>query len=193
MEALPDALDVVRTTIAPVRTLLVLSGSCALQTARQIDAAEHAGWLLLHLDPRRLADETAIPRMVEALASSIGEALERGRPVVVYTARGLDGRLDATREVPATRVGAVFAELIRIIRSRVDLPRVVLAGGDSSSYAVRSSGALSLDIATFDEAQNSHVCRLGGERAAIDGLEVMLKGGQVGADDFFLRALSGSP
>ena len=182
----------VRTKIPEVGQLLVLSGSCALQNGRQIEVAEAAGWAALHLDPASLATDRKAMNAVDRLVAGLTEAMGAGRSAVVYTAKGMDGRA-APEEVPAERLGAVYAETMRRMRSALALPRVVLAGGDSSSYAVRHSGAKALEIAVFDVAQNSHVCRLSAPgNAAVDGLEVMLKGGQVGGDDYFLRARAGT-
>ncbi|RUX33625.1 four-carbon acid sugar kinase family protein, partial [Mesorhizobium sp. M4A.F.Ca.ET.050.02.1.1] len=91
------------------------------------------------------------------------------------------------------RLGAIYCNVARSVRRAVSLQRIVFSGGDSSSYAVRTVGAEALEIAVFDEVQNCHVCRLDAPGdAEIDGLEVMLKGGQIGADDFFMRALKGT-
>lgn len=180
------------TDIPSVDRLLVLSGSCALQNGRQIEVVESAGWASIHLDPALLSDDRAAKVAAVDVAPRILESLASGRSAVVFTAKGVSGRMDAD-DVPADRLGSVYAELIRRIRSELPLRRVVLAGGDSSSYAVRHSGAKSLEIAVFDSEQNSHVCRLSASnQAAVDGLEVMLKGGQVGNDDYFLRALAGT-
>ncbi|RUX42219.1 four-carbon acid sugar kinase family protein, partial [Mesorhizobium sp. M4A.F.Ca.ET.050.02.1.1] len=45
------------TEISGVEKLLVLSGSCALQTGRQIAAAEAAGWSMVHLDVSKIASD----------------------------------------------------------------------------------------------------------------------------------------
>lgn len=182
----------VRTAIAAVERLLVLSGSCALQNGRQIEAAEAAGWLSLRLDPADLSEDGAAKAAAERIAQSTLAALATGRSVIIYSAKGLDGRHEGS-DVPADRLGLVYAGLMRRARSEAGLARVVLAGGDSSSYAVRHSGAQSLEIAVFDHDQNSHVCRLSAPGiTGVDGLEVMLKGGQVGHDDYFLRAKAGT-
>ncbi|OBQ92505.1 four-carbon acid sugar kinase family protein [Mesorhizobium sp. AA23] len=180
------------TEISGVEKLLVLSGSCALQTGRQIAAAEAAGWSMVHLDVSKIAsDEQGAAAAREAVLKAV-EGLERGCPTVIYTARGESGRV-VESEVPAERLGAIYCNIARSVRRAVSLPRIVFSGGDSSSYAVRTVGAEALEIAVFDEVQNCHVCRLDAPGdAEIDGLEVMLKGGQIGADDFFMRALKGT-
>ncbi|MBN8939037.1 MAG: four-carbon acid sugar kinase family protein [Rhizobiales bacterium] len=178
------------TLIPAADRLLVLSGSCALQNARQIDVAEQAGWLTVHLDPARLGDSSARGRAFDEIGRQVPEALAAGRPVIVYTARGSAGRMTDDGGIPADRLGAVYADLAGLVRSKTRLDRLVLAGGDSSSFTVRALDAASMEIAVFDAAQGSHVIRLGG--GAAEGLEVMLKGGQIGADDYFLRAHGGT-
>ena len=74
----------------------------------------------------------------------------------------------------------------------MDLQRIVFAGGDTSSYAMRKIGADALEISVFDQEQSGHVCRLVSSDLAVDGVEVVLKGGQVGGDDFLLRAKAGT-
>lgn len=177
------------TVIPAADRLLVLSGSCALQNARQIDVAEQAGWLTIHLDPACLGD-IGDRQAIDAIGRQVPDALAAGRPVIVYTARGSIGRMAGDGGIPAERLGAVYAELARLVRSRTRLDRLVLAGGDSSSFVVRALDAAAMEIAVFDAAQGSHLIRLAG--GAADGLEVMLKGGQIGADDYFLRALGGA-
>ena len=182
----------VNTKISGVDNLLVLSGSCALQTGRQIAVVEAAGWNMVHLDAAKIAsDEQASAAAHEAALKAI-DGLDRGCPTVIYTARGDTDRV-VDGEVPAERLGAIYCSIARTVRRAVSLPRIVFSGGDSSSYAVRTVGAEALEIAVFDKVQNCHVCRLDAPGdAEIDGLEVMLKGGQIGADDFFVRALKGS-
>ncbi|PDS40325.1 Hrp-dependent type III effector protein [Rhizobium anhuiense] len=182
----------VKTEITGVENLLVLSGSCALQTGRQIAAAEAAGWKMVHLDVSKIESDDQAAGVAREAALRAVEGLDRGRPTIIYTARGQSGRV-AGGEVPAERLGAIYCDVARAVRRVVSLPRIVFSGGDSSSYAVRTVGAEALEIAVFDEVQNCHVCRLEAPGdAEIDGLEVMLKGGQVGADDFFLRAKAGT-
>ncbi|MGN6773717.1 four-carbon acid sugar kinase family protein [Rhizobium sp.] len=182
----------VKTEISGVENLLVLSGSCALQTGRQIAAAEAAGWKLVHLDVSRIDSDEHAAAIAQDVALKAIEGLDRGRPTIIYTARGESGRV-AGGDVPAERLGAIYCDVARAVRRIISLPRIVFSGGDSSSYAVRTIGAEALEIAVFDEVQNCHVCRLDAPGdAAVDGLEVMLKGGQIGADDFFLRAKAGT-
>ena len=180
----------VSTTVSAAKNLLVLSGSCAIQTGRQIEVAERQGWALLEVDPTQLRDDRDVARQVETVKPVIVANIAKGRPTVVYTARGHE--MDRTRfeDVPPHLIGACYARLMIEARKEADVQRIVLAGGDSSSYAMRSSDAASLTIKVFDGEQHGHLCELMG--GGLDGLEVLLKGGQVGDDDYLLRMLSGT-
>ncbi|MBY5404691.1 four-carbon acid sugar kinase family protein [Rhizobium leguminosarum] len=188
---LPDSKPV-KTEISAVDNILVLSGSCALQTGRQIATAEAAGWKMVHLDVSKIASSEEAATAASEAAIKAVEGLDRNRPTLIYTARGESGRV-TDGDVPAERLGKMYCDIARTVRRAVSLPRIVFSGGDSSSYAVRTVGAEALEIAVFDDVQNCHVCRLDAPGdAEIDGLEVMLKGGQIGADDFFIRAMAGT-
>lgn len=181
----------VPTTFPAVERLLVLSGSCATETRRQLDALEGAGWAMVPLPPDEAVESPGAA--TERVAGAVLTALAEGRDVAVATSRA---SADVSRRYTADRVaratGGVYAEVARQARARAGLSRVAFAGGDTSSYAMRRIGARALEIAVFDQDRHGHVCRLLADDPAVDGLEVILKGGQVAGDDFFLRARAGT-
>ena len=89
-----------------------------------------------------------------------------------------------------TASGAVLARVVREAR----LGRAVIAGGDSSG---RAAAALGIDALTAlaPIAPGSPLCRAhaAGEGGGFDGLEIALKGGQVGGPDCFVAARRGTP
>jgi uncharacterized protein YgbK (DUF1537 family) len=72
-----------------------------------------------------------------------------------------------------------------VVRSGVR--RLVIAGGDTSSYAARELGILALEMLAA-LSPGAPLCRVHGADAGLEGLEVALKGGQMGEDDYFGRA-----
>ncbi|WP_429819289.1 four-carbon acid sugar kinase family protein [Ensifer sp. B1-9] len=186
----PSDLAEVHTSMSPASNLLVLSGSCAIQTGRQIDTAAQAGWATIHLDPSKLSDERAANETIELMKPEIMGNLASNRPTIVYTARGNDMDRARFEDIPPQRIGSIYARLMIAARKQMGIQRVVLAGGDSSSYAVRTSNADSLAIKVFDRVQHGHLCELMG--GGLDGLETLLKGGQIGDDDYFIRVLRGT-
>jgi uncharacterized protein YgbK (DUF1537 family) len=147
---------------------------------------------------RRPGRETA--RLVEAAAG----ALAQGRSPLVYSARGpedaavtgfaaLAAQHGLARGTAAELVGAALAAMLDALLDRVPaLRRVAVAGGDSSGAVTSALGGEALTVAA-PLVPGAPLCRLHAQpgRAAREGLEIVLKGGQMGAEDFFGRALAG--
>lgn len=77
---------------------------------------------------------------------------------------------------------------MRQVLQRHRLARVGFAGGDTSSLAVQawsaSSGARALTLA-YTLSPGVAVCKVHATDTALDGVELMLKGGQMGPPDVF--------
>jgi uncharacterized protein YgbK (DUF1537 family) len=180
--------------LAPVDRLLVLSGSCSPQSAAQIAWARDAGFPEIRLSPAVLLDPGHAD--LGQIERNMLATLREGRSLVVYSASGPDDpNIARLREVVggkavgaawlADRIGAVFARLARTAIEQAGIRRLVVAGGDSSSFAMGHLGAQALEIQASHFGQNAHVGRLRSTDRAINGIEVLLKGGQVGAVDLY--------
>ena len=164
--------------LAPASPLLVVSGSCSPVTAGQIERALAEGFVGVELPPDGDAD------MARAAAVA---SLRAGRHTVVYTSMG-QSAAPAPAEILGTRLGQLARECVAATGVR----RVVVAGGDTSSYAARALGLQSVEmIAPF--APGAPFCRASAPGSPADGIEIIFKGGQVGAPDFFLRAATPPP
>jgi uncharacterized protein YgbK (DUF1537 family) len=181
---------------AAVDTIAVVSGSCSPVTAQQIAWARAQGFDVQRLDIARVLDERSRGLEIERLVAAAAEALRQGRSPLVHSAEGPDDPAvtsfdDSARAAgrsrgdAALRVGEGLAEVMRRLLDRVPaLRRVVVAGGDSAG-AVASAldiAALSIDAGL---APGAPLCRAWSERPQRDGLQVVLKGGQMGAAGFF--------
>ena len=71
------------------------------------------------------------------------------------------------------------------------LQRVLLSGGDTSSQVTQVLAPDALTIAAR-LAPGAPLCKLHSSTAGLDGMEVALKGGQMGDVHFFDRARRGS-
>lgn len=138
---------------------------------------------------------------VRAIASRLDDAMDRNGAAVVHTALGPDDpspvrvreRLSAKSISPervAAAIGSGFARLVREVLERGPVRRLVVCG-DSSSYTMRALGAWALEVVASSFADNAHVCRLRVDDPAIHGIEVLLKGGQVGRPDWWCRVTLG--
>ena len=162
-----------RADLKAVEAVLAVSGSCAEQTAVQIGEAERRGWLCLNLHEGS-ADRTA---------AAAREALLSGRSAVVFSALG---RPD--REVSSRSTGEALAEIVRAALRGTAVRRLITAGGDTSGWLVRALGVDALlPLGSIDQAP---VCRAVSGDAEMDGLEITLKGGQIGGPDLFERLRS---
>ncbi|WP_027800658.1 3-oxo-isoapionate kinase OiaK [Paraburkholderia dilworthii] len=185
----------------PVGQIAAVSGSCSPVTATQIAWARANGFCVVRLDlPRALDARTAsgeIQRAVEVAAA----AVRRGDSVIVHSAEGPDDPAVQTfdaiardaglpRTDAARNVGGALAEVLRQLLDCVELQRVVVAGGDSSGEVASRLGIDALSVIA-GLAPGAPLCRALSKSPRRDGLEIVLKGGQIGGDAFFGAAKAG--
>jgi 3-oxoisoapionate kinase len=162
----------------PTDRLLVLSGSCSPVTARQIRRAKKTQGF----SPIRLAGQAPWNRQAtQALAS-----LARGESVVLYTALGPQ-RSDLNH---GERFGESLGELLRYLVLASEVRRVLIAGGDTATHAVKQLGLHALTFAA-SLAPGVPLCRAHASGSPLQGLELALKGGQMGSDDFLAHVRDG--
>ena len=170
----------------PRTPLLVVSGSCAAATARQIKWALAHNFHGLHIDPSHLLDPSSAPAFQQATAETTTTLLAEGKDVILYTANGsptstLEAPNPATPSVGS--LGTALGQLLTAIASRFPLHRLLLCGGDTSSHAVQQ---LNLRALTWQAnlQTGAPLCRAHAP-GLNNNLELVLKGGQVGTDTFF--------
>ncbi|MDQ0469271.1 four-carbon acid sugar kinase family protein [Labrys wisconsinensis] len=174
--------------------IAVVSGSCSPTTERQIRHAVGHGFDDIALDPRDLIGGDVENAVAAAIARGL-DSLASGRSVILYTALGpatdLGGEIDRESE-GRHRIGRRLGEIQRALVARAGLKRAVIAGGDTSSHALRELGIYALTTRLpLPQTPGSPLCRAYSEDAAFDGLEIALKGGQVGRDDYFSQIRDG--
>lgn len=162
-----------------VDRLLVMSGSCSPVTATQIATARSDGFATVQADVTALlrgsvAEEA---RLIDAAVALLDE---NGR-VVVHSAEG-----PLAQDVPAAgaAIGAALGRVSRDVVRRTGIARLLFAGGDTSSHGVAQMGLDALAWAAPLE-RGAPLVRAFATDRALDGLELVLKGGQMGAPDFF--------
>lgn len=166
----------------------VVSGSCSPTTERQIRQAFTDGFDGIEVDPVELVSERSDQAI--ARAATAGRAsLEAGRSVILYTALGpaADRGAEIDRQEGARhKLGRGLGELLRALTVEQKLKRVIIAGGDTSSHALGQMGVDALTVRMpLPASPGSPLCVAHAGIAEIDGLEVALKGGQVGTDRYF--------
>jgi uncharacterized protein YgbK (DUF1537 family) len=199
---LPPAATIRLAPAAPVDRLLVLSGSCSPATAEQIAHAIDCGFVSCRLDAVRVADPGSRRAETERVVAAADKALQAGRDVIIYTAQSPDdaaiGRLREQCSAAGTSMveaqqalgdalGAIGGSLLQ----RHALSRLVVAGGDTSGRVVSQLPVEALE-AVSPLARGSPICRCYSSSSRFDGMELVMKGGQVGAADFFRAAKRGA-
>ncbi|MDB5803516.1 MAG: type effector Hrp-dependent outer domain protein [Betaproteobacteria bacterium] len=164
----------------PKTPVFVLAGSLPPVTAKQIGAV--SSYTVLPLDAARLAAGDAAYRHF-----CIDEALHHlraGRPVLAGTA------LDGSAAMPADTHAVALAcgDLLRQLLEQMPLSRVGIAGGDTSSHAVQALDLWGLSCVR-EIGPGVALTRAHSDNPALDGMELMLKGGQMGQPDLFERLL----
>lgn len=185
----------------PVAKIAVASGSCSPDTARQIAAAEAAGFVAIAVDAAAAVDEAAFAAELARARAAALAALDRGASPLLHTARGPDDSAIARAREARARAGVAEADANRVladglghtlarIADTATLSRIAIAGGDTASAGVRALGLLAL---TAEAALAPGAPLLRGHRAEASAIELALKGGQMGGDDFFVRIRDGAP
>jgi uncharacterized protein YgbK (DUF1537 family) len=186
---------------APVPLIAVVSGSCSPVTARQIQHARADGFHTERLDLRAALGSATGGAEIDRAADAAIAALRRGTSALVFSAEGPDdptvrgfdtiaSEAGLTRSDAARRIGQALAGVMKRMLDQVELPRVVVAGGDSSGEVAGALGITALSVAAA-LAPGSPLCRAWSATLGRDGLEIVLKGGQIGGASFFAEVLAG--
>jgi uncharacterized protein YgbK (DUF1537 family) len=186
--------------------VLVVSGSCSPVTEQQIARALGQGFSEVALDAAALADGQDPEPQLRRIEAETAKHLRAGRGAIVHTCRGSsDPRLASGAEAFRRRGGkdtdsrtktsrVLGGALGRIALSSIasaGTRRVVVAGGDTSTYAAKAMGIEALEIIA-PVVPGAPLCRVRAPASAADGIEVIFKGGQVGGEDFFERISRGA-
>ncbi len=179
-------------SVDAVPQIAVVSGSCSEITAQQIRTAGEQGFALIAVDAALLSSHgggDAEQLRVMALAR---DALDQGRSVIVYSALGPDSMAAQRADQEPHAIGRRLGGLLRDMVEHRKLRRVVVAGGDTSSHALRELHVHALTVAmALPLTPGSPLCTAHSDVAAFDGLQVALKGGQIGTPDYFVAIRDG--
>jgi uncharacterized protein YgbK (DUF1537 family) len=167
-------------SVQPIDRLVVISGSCSPVTEAQIDWAIHHGFDGFRIEMTALADG--------AVQEKACAALQRGHSIVLYTALGPK---DCSSIRQGSDLGRSLGIMLRELLIRSGVRRAAIAGGDTSSHAVHELGIHALSFVA-PLSPGAPLCRTHSSQPAMDGLEIVLKGGQMGGPDFFETVLRGT-
>lgn len=179
----------------PVDRMVIVSGSCSPDTARQIEWAAKRGFEPLRVEVARATDPDGWRSEIDRSVKAALDTLLSGRDPILFTALGPDDpaiaafnkAIAASGSDPAAinqRVGVGLGEILDRVLRKTGLTRCVIAGGDTSGYGVQALDIYAL-TALACTIPGAPLCRAHSDRPTYAALEIALKGGQMGPPDYF--------
>jgi len=179
-----------------VDRMVVVSGSVSEVTASQITWAQQNGFDAVRLDIQALlSGGNNRQQETDRAVSAALQIIENGQDPLIFSASGPDDPAIAcfntaieNAAIPAEQANHLIGETLGIILKRVlrksGVRRAVISGGDTSGHATRQLGIYALTAlapttpgAALFEAHSDH--------PDFQGLQLALKGGQMGTTDYF--------
>lgn len=178
------------TRLAPAQgPVLVLAGSMSPVTATQIAASP--SYRRIALDAARLA--AGEPGYADETVTRLCAELRQGHSIIAHTTplEAAQGHGAPAARAAAELASASAALLRRVLCQCPGLRRIGVAGGDTSSRAMQALDIQALRyLAT--PAPGVAVCQALAADPTLDGMQIMLKGGQMGPPDLFEILLRGT-
>ena len=185
-------------SLTKVDRIAAVSGSCSPVTARQIDHAAACGVATIALNTHCVVDERAWKGELDRAAQLARKALSEGGDCLIYSAKGPDdpevsllknaiANMGESQEEMSLQIGSGLGVVLSNLARDMKLPRIVISGGDSSGQACTAMG-LTAVTALAPLAPGAPLCRATSRHTHLDGIEIALKGGQMGGEDFFVAA-----
>lgn len=166
--------------LAKVDALLVISGSCSPVTSAQIAWAKQHNFIEIIIDAPLIAQEELSENILQSYINQAISYIEDGKSVMIHTQGGSQESTPLSSEKLGTALGLIAKKVIE----STHLTRLLIAGGDTSSYAARALEIEALEMIA-PVVKGAPLCQVYSNNEAINGLEVNVKGGQVGAANYF--------
>jgi uncharacterized protein YgbK (DUF1537 family) len=175
--------------------IVAVSGSISSITALQIEWAAAHGFDVIVIDATTALDERAWALEIETAAEKARGSLSCGGSPLIVSARGpndpnverVRAALSLSKLDPSglnARIGAGLGALLRRLVMEGGVNRCAISGGDTSGFAMHALGVYALK-AVAPIAPGAPLCRAFSREPKIDGIEIALKGGQIGEASFF--------
>jgi len=167
--------------------VLVVAGSLSPVTARQIAACQR--YVHQPLNVQQLLHD---PTYANAQVQQAAATLQRGQNVLVHTDRPAEAVTADQAASTARATAQLAANIIAASAQRgTRLSRIGIAGGDTSSQATLALGLWGLAFRCV-LAPGVTISIARSDNALVDGVELMLKGGQMGGELLFDDLVTGS-
>ncbi|MBQ5265167.1 four-carbon acid sugar kinase family protein [Klebsiella pneumoniae] len=187
------------------KQVLVVSGSASPLSKIQIERAIQAGYVEFAVDATALLADVEGEYNEGLVIDAIVRALKNGSSVIIHTAKGSDdprikdmvnfmvnkGKTTEEAKIQggkliALKMGSVVKNILKQYRP----DRLVISGGDTSSQITKILEPDALKIESLF-SPGAPLCRALSSEAFLSELEIALKGGQMGDQDYFVKAMKG--
>jgi uncharacterized protein YgbK (DUF1537 family) len=180
--------------LPPVAQTVVVSGSVSPTTKRQIQHALGHGFEAIPIDALSLAQNQ--PRVWQDAIAAALRILGEGKSPLVHTAIGPSSDQGAMLSAVSggrKHIGEGLGRILSAVLERSKLRRAIIAGGDTSSHALSQLDIFALTTRKpLPATPGSPLCSASSGITHLDGIELALKGGQLGGDDYFAALRDGS-
>jgi uncharacterized protein YgbK (DUF1537 family) len=183
-----------RTLALPAKQILVGSGSCSPVTSGQIAWALKQGFAEVPLNAVALTNTKTATAEIRRATTAAAKFLQSNHSVIVHSTKsGSDKRIVAKLKSRTAEVlGAALGLVLRGAVEQSSVRRICIAGGDTSSYAARALGIEALEMIA-PLTPGAPLCQTHAPGSSVDESEVVFKGGQVGAENYFEIVKRGAP
>jgi uncharacterized protein YgbK (DUF1537 family) len=157
-------------TIKPAEKLLVVSGSCSPITANQIKHALANGFVEIIVD----VDEHDLNYYHDVVQKTL----------LVHDKLIVHSGPQKSKQMDAAIMGTMLGQIAKYATTHAGLQRIIIAGGDTSSYAARALDIEAVEMVTTI-IKGAPLCIIHSSNKKMNGVEVNFKGGQVGPENYF--------
>ena len=182
--------------------IIVMSGSASPVTKEQIEWAIQHGFEPIRLNTLKLVDDREADSECEAIIRQALGIAGEGKNLLLYSALGPDdpairATVNRLREMghdsttAGERLGRQQGRIFRELLEQTQFKRACISGGDTTGHTIRNLDIYALKVIA-PLAPGVPLCRVSSRNPRFAGLEVALKGGQVGQEDFFGRVQNGN-
>jgi len=184
--------------LSECKPMLVLSGSVSPITASQIEWAVKNGFEEIEVDAQLMENEDS-EFFISEYQKKIISGLQKGKSVILHTSKGpKDPRIqkiksildkkgwdEQTKRIQTAKIfGKVLGQSARMALEKFPVKRLVIAGGDTSSFVARELGIEAVEMIA-PLFLGAPLCCAYASGSPVDRIEVNLKGGQVGDATYF--------
>jgi uncharacterized protein YgbK (DUF1537 family) len=167
-------------------SMLVVSGSCSPVTEAQIQWAKKNGFEEVILDIEALEKDEK--KTMGPVIWEVATLLAKEKNVVLHSNGSSSGKKAAN--VSAQLIGTALGEITKEVAEQSPFSRLIIAGGDTSSYAARAMGIEAVEMLAA-LVPGAPLCKAIAPGSSVDGKELNFKGGQVGPENYFEIVLNG--